>query len=140
MAKVLLEISAEGMIEVEEDRPDVLSRLFDRSQRLGKGSFYQLETTPRALQYDIEAIVGIPDHLAHLRWRVGSLSILHDGKLYAIHNGVSMTLEEYHLLNASFGHGGSCGCDDMTGGCPLCDGDKTRRWKEDLDRLNSGLR
>jgi hypothetical protein len=140
MAKVLLHISAEGVIEVEEDRPDVLSRLFEGSRRSEQGLDHPLRRNPLSRASDLEELARIPDHLSHLLWRVGNISILHEGRRSGIHNGVLMTLEEYNLLLASFGHDGSCGCDDMTGGCPLCDGDKTRRWKEDLDKLNSGLR
>ena len=138
MAKVLLHISAEGVIEVEEDRPDVLSRLFEGNRRSGQGSDHPLRRNPLSRASDLEGLARIPDHLSHLLWRVGDISILHEGRRSGIHNGVLMTLEEYNLLLASFG--GSCGCDDMTGNCPLCDRDKTLQWKEDLDRLNSGLR
>lgn len=73
--------------------------------------------------------------------RADLLAMVVDDAEKVLHNGVEMSRLERSLLLATFTFQGSCGCDGATDfGCPACTPDKTRQWKDGLDKMNLGLR
>lgn len=142
MAKVTLEISAEGKLETEITDIKMLERLFRLGEGLGRGTFLEVPRNPHAGHFDLNAIVEVPEHMAHFDWRVSSLVITDTKNQHVVvYHQVMMTREEYHLLMSSFGFRGSCACDGATSdGCPLCNEEKTREWKDTLDRVKNSFK
>ena len=134
MAKVTIEITADGKLETEIDDHNVLSSLFRLGEHLSPGVFL---CVPKKHEHniphryrDLSDLLRIPGHMDHFDWKVRSLIITDNGKHSVVYHQVLMTQEEYHLLLTSFGHCGCCACDGATSdGCPLCDDEKTRKWK-----------
>ena len=147
MARVTLEITAEGTLETDVADVKVLERLFRLGELCEPGVCLRVpKNVPPDKQLpqpyiDLRDILRIPTHMDHFDWKVKSLIITDNGKHSVIYHQVMMTEEEYHLLMTSFGFRGSCACDGATSdGCPLCDEGKTKAWKETIDKVKNSFK
>jgi hypothetical protein len=146
MAKVILEVTAEGTLVSDVSDLKTLERLFRLGEALEPGLYIGVPKTHPDEQLpqryiDLSNILRIPEHMAAFDWKVRSMVITDDGKHSVIYHQVVMTLEEYRLLMSSFGFRGSCACDGATSdGCPLCNEEKTREWKDTLDRVKNSFK
>jgi len=142
MAKVTVEITAAGTLETTVNQLDVLNRLFRLGEHIDSDRRFLCVPRKSEKFRDLDAILNIPEHMEHFDWRVQSLLITDErDKRSVVYHNVLMTQEEYDLLITSFGFRGSCGCDGATSdGCPLCAADKTKAWKETLDRVNTSFK
>ena len=145
MAKVTLEISAEGTLEADVTDVKVLERLFHLGEHLSPGVYL---SPPKKSDHNVSHryqelsyLLRIPEHMDHFTWKVTSMIITEEDRHSVVYHQVMMTVEEYNLLITSFGFRGSCACDGATsGGCPLCDETKTKAWKETIDRVKNSFK
>jgi hypothetical protein len=145
MARVTLDIAAEGTLEADVADVKVLERLFHLGEHLSPGVYL---SPPKKSDHNVSHqyqelsdLLRIPEHMEHFNWKVMSLTITDNGKHSIVYHQVLMTQEEYHLLITSFGFRGGCACDGATSdGCPLCNETKTKAWKETIDRVKNSFK